>query len=114
MGALFIWGNDMGTASFSVGKYGTNRGSAAGTVLSSYVRTSGAYTTSTSATNLEDGTGDITLAAGEVLQVHASEAMRIRFGGVAATASTGHYIPENGQAEFECNEAGTVSIIDVA
>lgn len=104
----------MGTASFSVGKYATNRGSAAGTILSSFVRTSGAYTTSTSATNIEDASGDITLAVGDVIQIHADEAMRVRFGGTAATASTGHYIPASSQVEFECNEAGTVSIIDVA
>lgn len=104
----------MGTASFSVGKYGTNRGRGAGTVLSSEVRLSGAFSTSASAANLEDAGGDVTLAVGEVLQVHADEAMRIRFGGVAATASTGHFIPADAQAEFEVNESGTVSIIDVA
>jgi hypothetical protein len=104
----------MGTASFSVGKYARNRGAGAGVIMSSNVRLSGAYTTSTSATNLEDAGGDITLSSGEVLQVYADEAMRIRFGGVAATASTGHYIPAGIQAEFECNDPGLVSIIDVA
>lgn len=104
----------MGTASFSVGKYGRNRGAGAGTVISSEVTTSGAYTTSTSASNLEDGSGDITMSVGQVLQVHADEAMRIRFGGTAATASTGHYIPASAQVEIECNEGGTVSIVDVA
>lgn len=104
----------MGTASFSVSKYARNRGAGAGTVISSNVRTSGAYTTSTSATNLEDAGGDITLSSGEVLQIHADEAMRIRFGGTAATASTGHYIPAGIQCEFECNDPGLVSIIDVA
>lgn len=104
----------MGTASFSVGRYARNRGSGAATVLSSVVRTSGAYTTSTSASNLEDGSGDIVMSQGEVLQVHADEAMRIRFGSVAATASTGHFIPAEAQVEFECNEPGFVSIVDVA
>ena len=105
----------MGTASFSVGKYARNRGAGAGTVMSSNIRLSGAYTTSTSATNLEDSTAtDVTLASGEVLQIHADEAMRIRFGGTAATASTGHYIPAGIQVEFECNDPGLVSIIDVA
>jgi len=103
----------MGTASFSVGTYGKRRGSGAATVMSSVVRTSGAHTTSTSASLLSDG-GNVTLSSGEVLQVYADEAMRIRFGGTAATASTGHYIPAGAQREFECNEPGTVSIIDVA
>ena len=104
----------MGVGSFSVGKYGRIRGSGPGTVISSNVRTSGAYTTSTSATNLEDAGGDITMSSGEVIQVYADEAMRIRFGGAAATASTGIYIPAGSQREIECNDPGLVSIIDVA
>jgi hypothetical protein len=104
----------MGVASFSVGRYGRVRGGGPATVISSTVRTSGAYATTTSASNLENAGGDITLASGEVLQIHADEAMRIRFGGVAATASTGHYIPAGQQVEFEVNDPGTVSIIDVA
>lgn len=104
----------MGIASFSVGTYGRVRGAGPASIYSSRVRTSGAYTTSTSASNLEDAGGDITLASGEVLQVYADEAMRIRFGGTAATSTTGHYIPAGVQAEFECNDPGLVSIIDVA
>jgi hypothetical protein len=104
----------MGTASYSVSKYGRNRGSGAGTVISSDIRASGAYTTSGTASNLEDAGGDIIMAQGEVLQVHADEAMRIRFGGVAATASTGIFVPASLQVEIECNNPGLVSIIDVA
>lgn len=105
----------MGTASFHIGKYGKSKGSGAATVLATTVRVSGAFTTSTSAANLEDSTNtDITMSLGEVLQIHASEAMRIRFGGTAATASTGIFVPEGAQREYECTEAGTVSIIDVA
>lgn len=105
----------MGTASFHVGKYGRNRGSGAGTVVSSDVRVSGAYITTASATNLEDSTAtDIIMAVGEILQIYCDEAMRIRFGGVAATASTGLYIPAVSQVEIECDDAGLVSIIDVA
>jgi hypothetical protein len=105
----------MGVASFSVSKYARVRGNGAASVMSSNVRVSGAYATSTSATNLEDSTAtDITLASGEVLQISADEAMRIRFGGVAATASTGHYIPAGAQVEFEVNDPGLVSIVDVA
>lgn len=101
----------MGTASFSVGKYAGRQNSS---LMGSEVVTSGAFTTSTTAANLEDGSGDITMSAGQILRVHASEAMRVRFGAVAATASTGHYIPADGTLEIECVEAGTVSIIDVA
>jgi hypothetical protein len=104
----------MGTASFSVSRYGRNRGAGAATVISTTVRTSGAHTTTTSASSLADAGGAITLASGEVLQIHADEAMRIRFGGTAATASTGHYIPAGQQVEYECNDPGGVSIIDVA
>jgi hypothetical protein len=105
----------MGVASFHVGKYGRIRGAGPATVISSDVRVSGAFTTSTSAANLEDSTAtDIIMAVGEILQIHSDEAMRVRFGGVAATASTGLYIPATAQREIECDEAGLVSIIDVA
>jgi hypothetical protein len=105
----------MGTASFSVSTYGRVRGSGPATVISSRIRVSGAFTTSTSAANLQDSApADVVMSSGEVLQIHASVAMRIRFGGVAATASTGHYIPAGAQVEIECNDAGLVSIRDVA
>lgn len=103
----------MGTASFDVTRYAPSRGQAP-QVASTYVRTSGAFTTSTTAGNLEDGSGDIILTAGEVISIHASEAMRVAFGGVAATASTGKYIPAEGVREYECHQTGAVSIIDVA
>jgi hypothetical protein len=105
----------MGTASFHIGKYARNRGAGSATVISSNVRVSGAFTTSTAAANLQDSTAtNVTLGSGEVLQIHADEAMRVRLGGTAATASTGLYIPAGAQVEIECNHPGTVSIIDVA
>jgi hypothetical protein len=104
----------MGTASFTVGQYARNRGTGAGIVMSSTVRTSGAYATSTSASNLEDAGGDITMASGELLEIYADEAMRVRFGGVAATATTGFLIPAEETRWYECNDPGLVSIIDVA
>ena len=105
----------MGTASFHIGKYGRIRGAGPATVISSGVRVSGAFTTSVAAANLQDSTAtNVTLASGEILQVYADEAMRVRFGGVAATASTGIYIPAGAQREIECNDPGLVSIIDVA
>ena len=99
----------MGTASFSVGTYGKNASRA---VTPSEGVTSGAHTSSGTASNLSDGS-DIIMASGQLLQVHASVAMRIRFGGTAATITTGHYIPAGEQREFECNAPGAVSIIDV-
>ena len=104
----------MGTASFSVSRGNKGRGTGSPTMISTTVRTSGAFTTSTSAGNIEDASGDIVLATGEVLQVYADEAMRIDFGGTAATATTGHYIPATTQREFECEDPGNVSAIDVA
>ncbi len=105
----------MGTASFHVGRYAKSRGAGPASIISSSLRVSGAFTTSTSAATLQDSTAtNVTLASGEVLQVYADEAMRIRFGGTAATASTGLYIPAGQQVEIECNDPGLVSIIDVA
>lgn len=101
----------MGTASFSVGQVDA---ASVGGALSSVLTTSGAFTTTTSAANLEDASGDVTFAAGQVLRIHADEAMRIAFGGATATASTGHYIPADATTEFVVREAGTASIIDVA
>lgn len=109
----------MGTASFTVSYYGRSRGRSAGSILSSRLHASGAHTTSTTATNLAgtdaDGTAwDANMSDGQVLQVYADVAMRVRFGGQPATASTGFYIPAGMQDEIECNNPGTVSIIDVS
>lgn len=105
----------MGIASFSVTKFARAKGASPASAMSSQVRVSGAFTTALTAANLQDSTAaNVTLGAGEVLIIHADEAMRIRFGGVAATASTGHYIPAGAQLEFEVNDPGTVSIVDVA
>lgn len=101
----------MGTASFSVGRYAKGR---SGVIESTDIVTSGAYTTSTTASNLEDAGGDITMSLGQILTVSADEAMRIRFGGTAATASTGFYIGAGVEKSFECENPGLVSIIDVA
>ena len=101
----------MGTASFSVGRRDRFLG---GNVLTSEVITSGAFTTSGTAANVEDGSGDITLKVGEVFVVFADEAMRVNFGGTAATTTTGHYIPASTLQAFTCEAAGVVSIIDVA
>ena len=104
----------MGTLNYHVGKGGTNRGTGAASTLRTDVRTSDAFTTSTSPAFVEDAAGDITLAKGELIQVYASEAMRISFGDVPATTDTGIYIPAEQQREYEAHASGKVSIVDVA
>lgn len=105
----------MGTASFYTTKYGKNRGSGAATAVSSDIRTSGAFTTALTAANLTDSTAaTVTMHVGELLCIHADEAMRVRFGGVVATATSGLFVPAGEERQFECDNAGTVSIIDVA
>lgn len=103
----------MGTASFDVSKYGKNRGAGAGTVISSDLNTSGAFTTSTSAANLEDAGGDVVISSGQVLYIHADVAMRVVIGGTA-TATTGLYIPAGASRDIEAHTGGFISIIDVA
>ena len=84
-------------------------------MLSSTVIASGEHTSSASASNIAvAGPEDIILSVGQVLEVHTDVACRIRFGGLTATATAGHFIPENVQKQFECDVAGTVSVIDLA
>lgn len=105
----------MGTLSFHITKYGKNRGSGAGSVQSSDYRVSGDFTTSTTAANLTDSTAaTVTMGAGEVISVFADEAMRIRFGGGVATATNGINIPANVPVDIECDNPGTISVIDKA
>lgn len=40
--------------------------------------------------------------------------MRIRFGGAAATSSTGQYLPAGIPIDIECTEPGLVGVVDVA
>lgn len=98
----------MGTLSWSV----TESGRLNKNVQSSRHVASGAFTTSPSAANV---TG-LSPSVGDVVVVHADEAMRIGFGATAATASTGHYLAAGAHREFEIspNDAGAVSAIDVA
>jgi len=102
----------MGTLNFTVTEY-PDREEAP--ITSSTYRTSGAHTTTTSASNVEDGSGDISTAPGEVFRATASEAMWIRFG-AAAAVGTGHYIGADQTLEWEISagDAGVVSAIDVA
>lgn len=104
----------MGTLNFTVGQYAKQRGSGAASLASTDERTSDAYTTTTSATNVEDGEGDIVLRAGEVFRCVASEAMWIKFGGGTAAVGDGWCLRADTEYEWECGTPGTVSVIDVA
>lgn len=103
----------MGTATFSISRYGDVHGNVRGRLV-----TSGAHTTSTSASNLTDGAagaGDaITAEKGTVLTIQVDEAARVMFGGVAATATLGQIVFANETADLEISGTGTISIIDVA
>ena len=101
----------MATVDFTVTQYGRSRGSAAGTIRSSKVRTSG-QDTITTAENIEDASGDIVLSVGEVFAVHSDLPLRVSFGGIAATGTTGHYIPGDVLVEIEVADAGFVSAIE--
>ena len=98
----------MGTATYSVGKYAPGRGQAP-TILSSFIRTSGTQATTTTATDISG----LTVQYGEVLRIHADEAMLVAVAGTAA-ASNGHLIPADTIMEFEVHQAGSVSLKDVA
>lgn len=102
----------MGTLNYTIGRYAAGRGLAPNT-MSSYVRTSDAFTTSTTASYVEDGSGDITLAYGEIVRAHADEDMWIRVNAVA-TVGDGLFIPSGTTIDFEVHEEGKLSVIDVA
>jgi hypothetical protein len=103
----------MAVIDFTVTAYATNRGAGASTIRSSKVFTSG-QDTITTVENLEDASGDIVLSVGQVLCIHTDTAIRVRFGGVAATGTTGHYVPAEAMMEIEVTDAGTVSVIEAA
>lgn len=103
----------MGTATYSVAKAGFNNKR-----VRSVLVTSGAHTTSTTASNLTDGAAGagsaITGVRGDIITIQVDEAARIDFGGTAATATSGHIIFAAETADFEIPESGAISIIDVA
>lgn len=105
----------MGTLNFTVSKYGRQgRHSGGASVISTEVITSDAYTTSTSASFVEDGSGDIVLAPGQIFQCTPSEPMWIRFGGEVAAVGDGFYLTADTAHEFDCSFGGKVSVIDVS
>lgn len=102
----------MGTLNFTLGSYGRdgNRN-----VMDTAFRTSGAYTTSGTASFVEDAGGDIELRTGEVIEYTPSVAMWVRFGGSAAAVGTGHYAAAatTYYREVGPGTAGKMSAIDV-
>lgn len=107
----------MGTARWDLAKYGTNRGSGAGTTFGEF-QASGNHTTSTSAGNLTDGAvgggSAVTAPVGYVLHITCDELARVRLGGIAATATAGFLLQPNIARDIEITEAGTISIIEEA
>lgn len=107
----------MGTATFDISKYAVNRGSSAGALAGELV-TSGAHTTSTTASSLTDGAAGagsaVTAVRGDVLHIQGDEAMRVAFGGDAATATSGHVLFASETRVIEVPASGAISIIDVA
>lgn len=105
----------MGTLNYTVSKYGRQgRHEGGASVISTEVITSDAYTTSTSASYVEDGSGDITLAQGQIFRCVIDEPAWIRFGGDVATVGDGFYMRADTEYEFDCATAGKVSVIDAA
>ena len=102
----------MGTAIFSIEKYGPASATRGELV------TSGAHTTSGTASSLTDGaTGAgsaITAIAGDVLTLRVDEDARVEFGGATATATSGSIIFANQPTNLHIHQTGAISIIDVA
>lgn len=101
----------MATVDFEVSKYGRDKGRGAATLQATTVITSG-QDTITTAENIEDASGDIVVSAGQVFVILSDAKLRIRFGGIPATATAGNIVPANQLRFFEVTEAGTVSAIE--
>jgi hypothetical protein len=103
----------MGTATFDICRSGRTNDNVPGKF-----RTSGAHTTSTSASNLTDGAAGggsaITARLGDILHINVDENARVMFGGEAATATLGFILFANQARDLEVSADGTISIIDVA
>ncbi len=103
----------MGTATFSISKYGHKYQGVRGRFVAS-----GAHTTSTVVSSLTDGAAGagsaITANQGDVLTLKIDEDARIMFGGVDATATSGLIVYANTPTDLEVSGTGTIRIIDVA
>ena len=101
----------MATINFHVTEYGRKKGNGAATLAATDFRASG-QDIITTVENLEDASGDITVYPGEVLVLHSTAAMRFRVDGVAATSTTGVYLPADAQREYEVSAESTVSMVE--
>ena len=101
----------MATLDFEVSSYGRDKGRGAATLQATTVVASG-QDTITTVENIEDAAGDITVSKGQVFSAMADAKMRISFGGVAATATTGLILPANVLRQWEGTEGGTVSAVE--
>lgn len=103
----------MGTGTFSLSRSGRVNPRVRGRLV-----TSGAHTTSTTASNLTDGAAGagsaISANVGDILTIQVDEAARIKFGGETATATDGLIVYANETADLEVSGVGNISIIDVA
>jgi len=105
----------MGTLNYTVGYYSKFGGvGGSGPVMSTKIITSDAFTTSTSAANVTDGSGAITAQPGQVFACVADEPMWIAFGGTTATVGNDLYLPADTLMHLEVYTAGNVSVIDVS
>lgn len=101
----------MGTATFSIEKYGPAN-AARGDLVAS-----GAHTTTGTANNLTDGAAGAGSAvvgvAGQVLTIVADVPMRVKMGGETATATDGHIVPGGTVTNLHIHASGTISIVDI-
>lgn len=101
----------MATVQFAVADFGGSHQ----TLMSSSFSSSGAHTTSGTASNLTDGAAGagsaITVRANEVLKIRCDGNIRVRIGGTA-TATEGIPVFANETEFLHCSTGGTVSVID--
>ena len=103
----------MGTLNYTLGYYaGDNNKNLIGTALS----TSDAFTSSTTAANVTDGSGAIAASVGQVFRAVIDEDAWIAFGGRTATVGNDFFMRANVEYDWEISvgDSGAVSIIDVA
>lgn len=103
----------MGTLNYTLGYYCRDN---ARTLISTAISTSDAFSTTTSAAFVEDGSGDIEADTGQVFRGVIDEPAWIAFGGRTATVGNDFYMRADIEYEFEiaAGDAGKISIIDVA
>lgn len=103
----------MGTLNYTLGRYSRSN---ARSVMGTTIETSDAFTTSTTAGFVEDGSGDITAGAGAIFRCTIDEPAWIAFGGRTATVGNDFYMRADVEYEWEISpgDEGKISVIDVA